>query len=208
LITVVGDAGDCRIHLDSKEVLQLSCSDFPCGREREPQPMSHEIPVSNNEDYPLCHACGGECCRTRPGIEAPERFLAEANPAEALALLLASGLWVLDRHYGIPYSPEKGEQGDPDRIILYPRPATRTEHATRSIFALPGEGECVLLGNDGCTLPFAERPKACQALEPAAGFACTSTWSRFDAAREWVSHQDMVNEALAILGSPPDHPAF
>ncbi len=165
--------------------------------------MPNEIPIDNNEDYSLCRACSGECCRTRPGIEAPARFLAAANPTEELARLLATGLWVLDRHYGIPYSPEKGEQGDPDRIILYPRPATRQERAEGSLQVVPGAGECVLLGDEGCTLPFAERPRACQALEPASDFACTSTWTRFDAAREWQHHQDTVEEALALLGSPP-----
>jgi|GEM_PF-1110103 len=155
----------------------------------------------SNEDAALCGACGGDCCRTRPGIEAPERFLAAANPAEELARLLASGLWVLDTHYGVPYDPAKGETGAPDRIILYPRPATRREHAAGSLQAVPGAGECVLLGDHGCTLPFTERPRACQALEPAADFACTSSWSRFDAAREWQHHQDVITAALGLLGS-------
>lgn len=155
----------------------------------------------NNEDRTICGACGGECCRTRPGIESPERFLAAANPAEELAHLLASGLWVLDTHYGVPYDPEKGEKGDPDRIILYPRPATRQERAEGSLQVVPGAGECVLLGDRGCTLPFEERPRACRALEPASDFACTSSWTRFDAAREWQHHQDMVDEALALVDS-------
>lgn len=166
--------------------------------------MPNEIPITNNEDFSVCGACGGDCCRTRPGIEAPGRFLAAANPAEELARLLASGLWVLDTHHGVPYDPGKGEKGDPDRIILYPRPATGQERAEGSIFALPGAGECVLLGDDGCTLPFPERPKACQALEPAADFACTSSWSRFDAAREWQHHQVLVSAALTLLGSTHD----
>lgn len=163
--------------------------------------MTQESSIPNNESVTTCSACGGDCCRTRPGIEGPERFLSAANPAEELARLLASGLWVLDTHYGVPYDPEKGEKGDPDRIILYPRPATRAEQGAGSIFAIPGAGECVLLGDEGCTLPFEERPRACQALEPAADFACTSSWTRFDAAREWLHHQDLVNDALALLGS-------
>ena len=163
--------------------------------------MPCKIPITNNKNVTICNACGGDCCRTRPGIESPERFLAANNPAEELARLLASGLWVLDTHYGVPYDPEKGEHGDPDRIILYPRPATRQEHAEGSLQVVPGAGECVLLGDNGCTLPFAERPRACQALEPAADFACSSSWTRFDAAREWMHHQDLVTKALALLGS-------
>lgn len=167
--------------------------------------MPNEIPITNNEDFSVCGACGGDCCRTRPGIESPGRFLAAANPAEELSRLLASGLWVLDTHHGVPYDPGKGEKGDPDRIILYPRPATRQEQAAGSLRVVPGAGECVLLGDDGCTLPFAERPRACQALEPAADFACTSSWTRFDAAREWQHHQDVITAALALVGSTPAH---
>lgn len=167
--------------------------------------MKQVSSIPNNESVTTCSACGGDCCRTRPGIESPERFLAAANPVAELARLLASGHWVLDTHYGVPYDPAKGEKGDPDRIIHYPRPATRQEHASRSLRVVPGAGECVLLEDQGCTLPFAERPRACQALEPAADFACTSSWTRFDAAREWQHHQDLVNEALALVGStsPP-----
>lgn len=167
--------------------------------------MTEKSAVPNNESVTICSACGGDCCRTRPGIESPARFLGAADPAGELARLLASGLWVLDTHYGVPYDPEKGEKGDPDRITLYPRPATRQEQAAGSLQVVPGAGECVLLGDGGCTLPFAERPRACQALEPAADFACTSSWTRFDAAREWQHNQDIVNEALALLGSTPAH---
>lgn len=163
--------------------------------------MKQESSITNNEDFSVCGTCGGDCCLTRPGIDAPARFLAAPNPAEELTRLLASGLWVLDTHYGVPYDPAKGETGDPDRIILYPRPATRQEQAAGSLHAVSGAGECVLLGDNGCTLPFAERPRACQALEPAADFACTSSWSRFDAAREWMHHQDLVTKALALLSS-------
>lgn len=162
--------------------------------------MTQESSIPNNESVTICGACGGDCCRTRPGIESPARFLAAADPARELARMLASGLWVLDTHHGVPYDPETGETGDPDRIILYPRPATRQEQAAGSLHAVPGAGECVLLGDKGCTLPFAERPRACQALEPAADFACTSSWTRFDAAREWLQHQDLVARALALLG--------
>ncbi|WP_298439690.1 hypothetical protein [Geobacter sp.] len=162
--------------------------------------MTREAPVPNNESITLCGACGGACCRTRPGIEAPGRFLATPDPAGALRDLLASGLWVLDTHYGVPYDPGKGERGDPDRIILYPRPATRAEQAAESIFALPGAGECVFLRDDGCALSFADRPRACQALEPAADGECSSSWTRFDAAPAWLPHQEAVAAALDRLG--------
>ncbi|AJE04098.1 hypothetical protein [Geobacter pickeringii] len=165
--------------------------------------MPSEPFIFNNESATLCGACGGECCRTRPGIEAPGRFLAAPDPAGHLRDLLASGLWVLDTHYGVPYDPAKGERGDPDLIIRYPRPATRPEQESGGISALPGAGECVFLRADGCALPFADRPRACQALEPTAGFDCSSSWTRFDAARAWLPHQDTVAAALTRLSRPP-----
>ena len=40
----------------------------------------------------MCAACGGDCCFTRPGLEAPDRFLAAPDPASALAAALDEAL--------------------------------------------------------------------------------------------------------------------
>lgn len=154
--------------------------------------------TTSNEDIQLCARCGGQCCLTKPGIEAPERFNTTGDLAAALRDALASGNWVLEEHRGIPYRP--GETApDPDRLIYYPRPATLAERHQPGITPLPGSGICVFLTDSGCRLPFAERPRLCRELVPDVCFECESPWGRREAALAWLPWQDQVTAVRARL---------
>jgi Fe-S-cluster containining protein len=150
----------------------------------------------SNERPDLCAACG-ECCRTRPGAEAPERFLGEADPAGALASALASGDWVLARHVGRAWD---GDAPPPDperwRTVRYPRPATLRERGTRAAEAGAGGSPCVYLDPGGCRLPFEARPRMCRELEPWANGECEATWDLPHAARAWAPWQGLIDDAL------------
>jgi Fe-S-cluster containining protein len=150
--------------------------------------------VSGNERLDLCAECGGQCCRTRPGIEAPERFLAGSDPAAALAEALASGDWVLAEHVGVPW--ERGvepPEAERRRVIRYPRPATVRERGG----GVPRDdlAACTFLGEAGCRLAFADRPRMCRALVPTPGFECEGDWGRREAALAWLPHQGWVEAA-------------
>lgn len=152
--------------------------------------------IENNERPDVCVACGGACCRTRPGIEAPGRFLAAQDPAAALADALASGDWLLAEHIGVPWVngvPPPDE--DRYRVIRYPRPATVAERAADGALPAGGSADCVFLQPGGCALAFAERPRMCRSLEPAADGDCVAAWGRREAALAWLPHQDLVAEA-------------
>jgi hypothetical protein len=127
----------------------------------------------------LCARCG-ECCRTRPGAEEPERFLAQPDPAGALARALASGDWVLARHLG----------------TRYPRPATLDERATGTVHAGAEHSPCVFLEATGCRLPFTDRPRMCRDLEPWANGDCQATWDLPQAALAWGPWQPLIDDAL------------
>lgn len=158
--------------------------------------------LPDNQRPDRCRACGGACCQTRPGLEAPDRFLAHADPPGALAAALASGEWVLARHVGVPWvdgvPPPDAERW---RELSLPRPATAAERAAGAWRAGDQVSPCVFLGADGCRLPFAARPRMCQALEPSAGEECASAWDQLDAARAWAPWQPLVAEALARLAA-------
>lgn len=173
--------------------------------------------IEYNERPDLCAACGGACCRTRPGIEAPGRFLAAEEPALALAAALASGEWVLAEHVGLPWVdgvPPPDE--DRYRVILYPRPATVAERdAARAPDAVPtppagagdsGLADCVFLSPRGCRLPFPDRPRMCRSLEPSADGDCVAAWGRREAALAWSRHQDLVAAARAARRRAPSPP--
>ena len=163
-------------------------------------PLIPEID-ENNERPDLCAACGGACCRTRPGIEAPGRFLAAEDPAEALAAALRSRDWLLAEHVGIPWRdgvPPPDEERY--RVLRYPRPATVAERAAGGPLP-PGEfADCVFLSPSGCRLPFQERPRMCRSLQPSADGDCVAAWDRRSAALAWREHQGMIAAALSRLG--------
>ena len=88
--------------------------------------------IENNERPDLCAACGGACCRTRPGIEAPGRFLATEDPAAALGAALSSREWLLAEHVGVPWVngvPPPDE--DRYRLIRYRPYGVRPSRAAR-----------------------------------------------------------------------------
>ncbi len=153
--------------------------------------------LKNNEHQTLCARCGGQCCRTRPGIEAPERFLALPDPAAALAMLLLHTEWVLETHYGVPYTPGVTAP-DPGRIIHYPRPATVGEQS-RTGADQPSADDCIYLTPTGCSLAFEARPRMCRELVPDSCFECETPWGRREAALAWLPHQDIVLAATAAL---------
>lgn len=156
--------------------------------------------MSGNERLDLCAECGGQCCRTRPGIEGPERFLAAPDAGAALGAALTSGDWVLAEHVGVPWvagvPPPEPERR---RLIRYPRPATLAERgqggAPRDDLA-----PCSFLGERGCRLAFEARPRMCRALVPTPGFECEGDWGRREAALAWLPHQGWVERARALAG--------
>lgn len=153
-----------------------------------------------NEDLAICARCGGDCCKTLPGIEWPERFLNSPDPAATLADLLLSGHWVLAIHYGIPYAPDSPP---PDEIrfkkIYYPRPAT-VEESGKGALAQEAIGSCCMLTSGGCKLKFHERPRLCRELVPDMSGDCLAAVNKGDAALAWLPHQKIVLDALHRIG--------
>jgi len=149
-------------------------------------------PLEPNERPGLCGPCGGECCRTRPGLESPERFLAAPRPAEALVGAIASGDWVVVRQFGVPWAdgvpPPEELRWKEIRCL---RPATVAERAAGRALDGGEPSPCVFLGEGGCRLSFEARPRMCQALVPSAGGACEASWDRGDAARDWLPWQGL-----------------
>jgi len=135
-----------------------------------------------NERPGICAACG-ECCRTRPGAEDPARFLSAPDPAAALARALSSGDWVLASLAG----------------VRYPRPATVAERTTGAVHQGAEVASCVFLGEAGCRLPFADRPRMCRDLEPWANGDCQAGWDLPQAARAWATLQGLVEDAVRSL---------
>lgn len=159
-------------------------------RPSTPSTLPETVGIDPNEDREICARCGGDCCRTLPGYDSPDRMRASPDPLRYLVELLSSGEWVLSPH---PWRID----GDEWVTVHYPRPATREEADAGSVVAL-GTGTCIFLTDEGCRLPFAERPTLCRALEPHPSMECSSPWGKRDAAIAWLPHRDLTGEALRL----------
>lgn len=124
------------------------------------------LTVENNENHAVCAKCGGNCCKRTPGIYSPEQFGAPDNKQieRQLYSALMAGRAQIDWWEGDPRKDE--DRFNPKRVRYgyYVRPPIKG-HLDEFEFGSWG-GECALLTERGCVLPFYDRPIACQMLVP------------------------------------------
>lgn len=139
----------------------------------------------------ICGPCGGVCCKSLPGISAPEQW--GENEAEILPRLIAafrSGLWAVDWWEG------KGVNG----AGYYVRPATK--NAPGKILDPSWGGECTFFDN-GCTLEFSVRPLGCKSLVPKKSGGCTARYDeggKRSMAIAWKPYHSVLRKALTAVG--------
>ena len=124
-------------------------------------------PVENNENPSVCSKCGGACCKRVPGIYAPEQLGAPNKKTLAARLysMLLSGVAQVDWWEGDP-RPEKDRRA-PKTISrgYFIRPTVNDGYKDKIEDDSWG-GPCISLTDNGCLLPFEERPIVCQLLVP------------------------------------------
>jgi Fe-S-cluster containining protein len=170
------------------------------------------LPIANNEDLATCRACGGKCCKTLPGAYLPGQ-MSERQVAEGLR----SGRLVLAWWDGDPRPGMNCFDADCDGSCARCTDPARLRRAyylrPRNVASRPGpfdastQGACALLGPEGCTLSFRDRPAGCQNLlvnraDPGNchEYAVTTGSFKHYAALAWVPHQEMLLRAAAGAG--------
>lgn len=133
-----------------------------------------------------CVGCGA-CCRMLPGQFLPSDLGETVGERKAKAReLLLSGSYSIDWWEG-----DVDPAGDLSRVV-HLRPATMTGRGF--IFEASWGGTCVMLGDNGCTLPRDQMPFVCKALEPTADRSCHNGMSKEDVARAWRGDHDWLEE--------------
>lgn len=130
------------------------------------------------ENFDICGACGGICCKALPGCTYPEDFGLPAT--DRLAAALSSGRWAIDWWEGDP----RPEMHALDRAHFV-RPAIKGSELRIRHPAY--YGECTFLGATGCELAPDARPRQCRYLEPAADGDCVPhAGGKREAALAWL----------------------
>lgn len=159
--------------------------------------------IHKNEDAATCAACGGACCKTMPGILAPEDVL--GGPTEDnIEAMLRSGEYAIDFYV----NPR----------IFFVRPATTWARARGAMLDPSFGGQCVLLTPAGCSKPWSTRPRSCRGLIPnltPQGQHCFSAEdadpddiasSKKREASWWADYQHVLIAVLLRLGLDPNCP--
>ena len=109
-----------------------------------------------------CIKCRGRCCKQLPGSCLPNdisRLFPANSLQESVKLALNS------KKYSIGWFEN-------DTPLYYIRPATLGKYKK---FDPSWGGICILLTDNGCSLPFDLRPNDCKCIKPNKDFRCSSS---------------------------------
>lgn len=167
-------------------------------------------------DAAVCTACGGNCCKSGPGITRPEDWGGpdRASMLQRLKAAFATENYSIDWYEGDPRKqPPKGERLS---RCMYVRPATAK--ARGRLFDPSWGGTCTLLTPTGCKLEHDARPYECRALKPLPpeerkkGKGCGGPDIDKRVMSElWIPYQDVITAAAGDEFDPFDEdegPAF
>lgn len=132
---------------------------------------------------PICAECGGECCKSSPGIYSPGQI--EPFTLDRIMQMIRNEQCAVD------YWEGDIESSDLYSCIYYVRPAGK---GAKRLVDPSWEQECVQLTPNGCKLSTNNRPLQCLALVPVNGMRCKSEpgYSKEDFVRTWRLHQEVM----------------
>jgi Fe-S-cluster containining protein len=140
------------------------------------------------ENPTICAKCGGKCCKDIPGAALPSDF--DEPLIDSLTEALMSGNWMLDQ-------ADHRCNGGVD--TYFPRLKQRHPNAKLTEwmdYEEVGRGPCVMLTENGCSLPYEKRPSECRLVEPNEIRCVQHAGSRWDFIEAWQPYQNEVSTAL------------
>ena len=143
----------------------------------------------SKHDYPqaeICSTCKGGCCKHYPGLFWPEQFLTTSSIVKALRKNICRVDWWEGKHTSGISSP------------FFLRAPQKTE--LKGYKHAGWGGRCLLLNEEGCTLPREERPMGCKCVIPKENMQC-ETIKKSEQVGYWDTeeHQAKIKAALKIL---------
>lgn len=146
--------------------------------------------VPDNSKYinsAACMKCGGLCCKHMSCHVAPGDFIKITK--DIIKKAIDERLFCIDWWDGDP----SGESDDEFYNGYY----LRVRHKDSKAIDASIGGECIFLSDNGCTLPFALRPRGARDLIPdkdGIGEQCIDEYSKQQCAIDWMPYHDMLRE--------------
>lgn len=144
--------------------------------------------MKNNENKPLCAACG-QCCKRMPGIVHPSDM--EEVTVNSLSKMIKDG-YQFDYWEGNMTGKDEHE----DVTFYYLRP--QTKNAKGKVVNASWGGECVFLSESGCSKKFEERPAQCKALTPVENQEChvPTDYKKDKMILEWLPYNEIISQTI------------
>lgn len=151
----------------------------------------------------ICKECKTPCCKDGACAWSPDDFHPMALNETYFRALLKRGKTAIvhktmNGQQGIgavnPFTMEielsKLKSGEG---LLYLRPRNQKERIV-AIFAHEnlGYGQCMLLTDNGCSLPFCKRPKGGREIIPKRDHDCIALYDEYKAAYDWWPYQEIL----------------
>ena len=147
--------------------------------------------VINNENHDICKECGGKCCKHMGGFLHPNDI--EVFDESHIREMLDSG------RYSIDWVEPYGDIPIIDDVYFL-----RFRHVGASIVDPSFGGRCVMLTDEGCSLPFEERAYGCKVLTPHSEHKCDDAYYKKQVAEDWDKPE--YQELLSKLRNEYDEP--
>ena len=160
--------------------------------------QTQSIASAVGNEAPICAECGGMCCKSMPGLYAPEDF----GAPDIDTLLRKIGEAVLARRVQIDWWEGDPRQGVNElQRALYLRAPMGGRHGI--YLAEPSwGGACGLLRSYGCSLQFDARPYVCRHLVPGriAGQCDLEAGSLYkrELCIEWLRYADVLKHLMSL----------
>lgn len=128
-----------------------------------------------------CKKCKGECCKTMGCHFAPTDF--PEITFESLKTEIEKGYISIDWWE--------------DEIPQY---YLRMRHENAPVVDASWGGRCILLTDEGCSLPFEKRPLGARALKPQGnGENCRSYYTKEQCKNDWAAYDDVLKKLVAYF---------
>lgn len=139
------------------------------------------------ENKEICSKCGGQCCKSMPGIFSPDDF--EEVSINTLLPLLKTGKYTFESQFF------------KNKCVYFLRPSVRNFEGCirsgRSSFYT--SGSCTFLTDLGCELSAEKRPYECKNLEPNNNKDQKCKFHGINNDKtilKWNKYQDLIEEIL------------
>ena len=162
------------------------------------------------EDEKICKECGGNCCKSLPGLIHPRQVGApnKIRMVHKLTKMFSSGNYAIDWWEGNDYLPKK-QRKNYSHLGFFIRPARIYD--PESPLSQPSGlrdpawfGTCTFWNEEsGCSIDLKHRPLGCQILVPDPSQYCSPKKGNFDkleAARAWHPYHKIILEAEKLSG--------